>query len=187
IDLVGDQLALLTTGEAANTLQLYDVRRRIGACTGTEQLVSFNGPGEVTTAQYSPDGIYLALARSDNSAHVYDSRMLSRGVVHYFNHPRSLHKNEGSGEYGVVEAQWVETRDRRRLGLVTGGSDGCIRLWDVRKASDDPLNGTVLAETDFNIGYFSLGDPAKQEKPLVVGDCGGGVYVYDRVPYDTGI
>jgi hypothetical protein len=45
---------------------------------------------------------------------------------------------------------------------------GCIRLWDVRKSADSLENGTVLAETAYDIGHFSLGDPCNDEKLLVV-------------------
>ena len=30
------------------------------------------------------------------------------------------------------------------------------------------MNGAVIAETDFDVGHFSLGDTYKGEKPLVV-------------------
>ena len=45
---------------------------------------------------------------------------------------------------------------------------GCVRLWDVSKAADNPANGTVIAQTDSDIGHFSLGDPDKGERTLVV-------------------
>jgi hypothetical protein len=41
-------------------------------------------------------------------------------------------------------------------------------MWDTRRATNDHLNGVVLAETDYDVGHFSLGDRFKGEKPLVV-------------------
>lgn len=140
--------------------------------------------GEIKCASFSPDGILLAAARSDNVTHIYDSRMIERGVVHAFKHTGARRNSPGSECYGVVEAQWVESASRR-LGLVTGGNDGeliaasfllrilirssgCVRLWDTSKSANDSANGTVIAETAFDVGYFSLGDPFKGEMPLVV-------------------
>lgn len=133
----------------------------------------------MTCASFSPDGIYLAAGRSDNRTDVYDARNIGGGVLHVFEHTGPSRVSPGSESYGVVEAVWVEAS--RKLGLVTGGNDGCVRLWDVCKASNNPVNGTVIAETAFDVGYFSLGDPYKREKPLVVGDSGGGVFVFDHV------
>ena len=45
---------------------------------------------------------------------------------------------------------------------------GCIRLWDVKKADDDPLNGTTLAKVDYDIATFCLGDVYKDEIPIIV-------------------
>jgi hypothetical protein len=45
---------------------------------------------------------------------------------------------------------------------------GCVRLWDVRQSADNPENGMVIAETEYDIGHFTLGDTFKNEKELVV-------------------
>jgi len=45
---------------------------------------------------------------------------------------------------------------------------GCVRLWDVCQAMDNPANGRVIAETDFDIAHFSIGDKSKGEAPLVM-------------------
>jgi len=77
--------------------------------------------------------------------------------------------------------KWVKGFDARGLGLISGGNDGCVRLWDVSLAADNPANGRVIAETDFDIAHFSIGDPSKGETPLVVGDSGGGISIFDRL------
>jgi hypothetical protein len=75
---------------------------------------------------------------------------------------------------------------------------GCVRLWDVNQATDNPANSRIIAETDFDIAHFSIGDKSKGEAPLVVyvssnyslsfylpeinsGDSGGGVSIFDRL------
>jgi len=111
---------------------------------------------------------------------VYDSRYLECGAMYKFKHQDPNHGTPGTESYGVVEARWVTSFDGRGLGLISGGNDGCIRLWDISQASDNPTNGRVVAETDFDIAHFSVGDISKGEAPLVVGDSGGGISIFDR-------
>jgi WD40 repeat protein len=112
---------------------LYDVRRKSSKSIIECDLERFteNTDGEVTCAAFSPDGIYLAAARSDNRTDIYDARNIGRGVIHVFEHSGPSRGSPGSESYGVVEAVWVESPSRR-LGLVTGGNDGeltgCSRL-----------------------------------------------------------
>jgi WD40 repeat protein len=180
---------LFTEGDlGSHFMRMYDVRRKNSRAVWSSKLEPFTKPtdGEVNRAKFSPDMIYLAVARNDDVTHVYDSRMVSKGPMHAFEHVGAGRNIPGNESYGIVEAHWVES-SARSLGLVTGGTDGelrivtagpndtlttitsgCIRFWDTRKASDDPMNGTVIAETDFDVGYFSLGDSYKGEMSLVV-------------------
>ena len=41
-------------------------------------------------------------------------------------------------------------------------------MWDVRRSSDDPLNGIVLARCDNDVSTFTLGDIYKGEATLIV-------------------
>ena len=45
---------------------------------------------------------------------------------------------------------------------------GCVRLWDVRRASDDPLNGRILAQGVDDVATFALGDIYKGEIPIIL-------------------
>jgi hypothetical protein len=60
-----------------------------------------------------------------------------------------------------------------------------VRFWDTRRSGEDMENGEVLARPDVDVGHFSVGDPRKGEKPLVVGDNDGRVYVYDYTSAST--
>jgi len=80
-----------------------------------------------------------------------------------------------------VKAQWVRSQATRRMALITGGEDGCIRMWDPTKAAQSPENGQVLAEVNSDVGHFSLGDPYTGENQLVVGDNAGEVTIFNNV------
>ncbi|KAF8845050.1 WD40 repeat-like protein [Paxillus ammoniavirescens] len=178
----GTTLVLITSGEGnSHPVRLYDVRRRQGRAYETEGLEKFfprgssQGPEEVTRASFLSDGRLLALARNDNMVHIYDVRAWSRGPLCRFEHHDS--DAVGGGGYGVVEIKWIEARGR--VGIVSGGNDGCVRLWEPALASADEAQGAVIGRTDFDVGHFSIGDQWKGEKPLIIGDSGGAMHVYD--------
>ncbi|OJT11045.1 hypothetical protein TRAPUB_12416 [Trametes pubescens] len=104
--------------------------------------------------------------------------MLARGPLHAFAHEDS-NKPDRRAMYGVVKTEWV-CGAPYGVGLVSGGADGCVRLWDVRRASDDPHNGTVLVKCDNDVSTFALGDVYKGEAPLIVGVCSGKVTVLEH-------
>lgn len=184
--LVGGNLALATRGpNNMHHLSLYDINRKDRNTTKRILLPSFASTceGEVSSMAFSPDDNYLAIARNDNSAHVYDLRLLEKGPLYKFTHRGPRLVTPGNESYGIVKAQWVELRSIR-LGLITGGHDGihgsmfiyllfcspplylgCVKLWDPLKAD---ISGTTLAQVESDIGHFSLGDRFRGEHDLVV-------------------
>ncbi|KAF7370328.1 WD-REPEATS-REGION domain-containing protein [Mycena sanguinolenta] len=177
IDPTGDTAAIVTTNDVEYFLRIYDIRNRNGMAGQTIILEPFTkGVPEVNSMMFSLDGNYLALGRVDNCTHVYDARMLERGVLYNFKHSDVRLGSSSKDEiYGVVGVKWVESRSHR-LGLVTGGNDGCVRLWDPLRA---PEEGVVLAQADSDVAHFTLGDRFKGEHALVVGDSDGTVYIFD--------
>ncbi|OCH96515.1 hypothetical protein OBBRIDRAFT_7642 [Obba rivulosa] len=165
-DTKGERLAIVAREPDCHLLHQYDVRRRRQRPTSSIRidasgmLGDAGKPTETNRIVYSPDGLHLALAFANNTAHVYDSRYLRSEPLHFLEHEGEEKENT----YGIVEAQWTE-----EVGLVTGGADGCVRLWDVRRSSEDLRNGRVIAQRDNDIGHFSLGDTAKGEHTLVRG------------------
>jgi len=186
LDSTGATLALSTRApDNKHLLRVYDTRRGLPKATYLMELEPFpirdDFEGEVNNASFSPDGMYLALARNDNRTHVYDRRMLGRGVIFEYGHDGESKAASQKDVYGVVKAQWVQSYATRRMALVTGGEDGCVRMWDPSKAAKNPENGQVLAEVNSDIGHFSLGDPYNGENQLVVGDNTGEVTIFNNV------
>ncbi|KAI0029614.1 hypothetical protein K488DRAFT_56024 [Vararia minispora EC-137] len=172
----GDVLAIASTDGSEHTLRLYDVARdrfeKAGSIVVLEPFERGGRGGEVTVAAFSPTRDMLALARNDDVVHVYDLRMLcsGRGPVHWFGHDDARDGNEwtGAGRFGVTQMEWVqEWRGGMdgQLGIVTGGGDGSVVLWDVLSSGKNPEE---LAGLDHGVGQFSLGDRAAGEKRLVV-------------------
>ena len=130
----GETLGLCTQAEAnLHILRLYDIRRRDSKAVASLDLLPFSShendrpEGEMNVATFSPDQLYLAIARNDNYIHVYDRRMLgkygSEPLFEYCHHgePKTVSQHES---YGVVQAQWLQSSWTRRTCLVTGGEDG---------------------------------------------------------------
>ena len=109
-------------------LRVYDIRRGRPKATVLIPLEPFpirdDFEGEVNSGSFSPDGMYLALARNDNRTHVYDRRMWDRGVLFEYGHDGESKAASQKDVYGVVKAQWVQSQATRRMALVTGGEDG---------------------------------------------------------------
>jgi len=131
---------------------------------------------EMTFAAFSPDGIFLATAQTDDVVQLYDTRFLTEPVLTY-RHEQRRH-NDGQGDnYGITGLKWVNGWKRGALGLVTAGSDGCVRLWDVGIASDPSLDN-VIARVDHAVACISVGTTGREHR-LVVADCGGGITIFD--------
>ena len=218
--LPGSLLALVTGDNSRNhQLQLYDIRTR-QECTSATKILPFQFPPrpdglhenyfseppghEHSCVVFSPDGMYIALARSDNCTHVYDLRMMSSSeeaeeevrLLAEYKHESMRSKTTYSDTYfGIVRAEWVHHR------LVTGGNDGCVRMWDPHRSIHDNDNsfgegkgkgkeglglglgkgggGQVIADVPCAIADFSIGDRFKGEHELVVGDAGGVLHLYN--------
>ncbi|KXN92404.1 Rik1-associated factor 1 [Leucoagaricus sp. SymC.cos] len=178
-------LALATQAEGGNFLRLFDIKNLNGSHMQKITLEPFHFTGkhldqqnpEINSMTFSPDGIYLALARMDNSVHVYDSRMLSRGVLHIYRHKPPPIYHEKKDYHGVFNAEWITTRSGQYV-LLSGGEDGCIRLWKPMWSAKEPTNGEKIVELNSEIGTFSVGDPFRGEYELVVGESTGEVSIF---------
>lgn len=96
-----------------------------GSGSGSPHIESRDG--EVRAVSFSPDGLLLAISRSDDELHIYDSRFMGRSREPM---RRFLHWGNdyclGGDRWGIVDAVWVDGWCGKGLGVITGGSDGEI-------------------------------------------------------------
>lgn len=92
--------------------------------------------GEVRAIRFSPDGLLLAISRSDDELHIYDSRFMgrSREPMRRFRHWGDDYCL-GGDKWGIVDAVWVNGWCGKGLGVITGGSDGEISNLKLRVPS----------------------------------------------------
>lgn len=184
----GDRLAHVTCDDQLSfELSFYDPRlalvKRISSVT-LPALPILDTP-RVQQVLFSPDsaGVLVAVARSDNKTHVYDSRFLGKNVLYEFPHIPAIEGTEEDRKYGVYKVEWVQD-PVHGLGLVSFGADGtlhflmflqrftrpskgCVRLWDIKRGDSDYADNVIGQSTSY-AGWFSLGDTSKGEKTLVM-------------------
>ncbi|KAF9069059.1 WD40-repeat-containing domain protein [Rhodocollybia butyracea] len=180
VDALGERVAICTenrpddSDESTYMARIFDVRRKDGRETSQVEL----GQSNVNWASFSPDGIYLAIGRGDGHTVLYDSRYLD-DILYEFAHDDPSRVHPGNNYYGVVHGEWRTLHDNR-LGLLTGGPDGCVRLWQPHHAPCSKGQGKIVAQADGDVAYFTVGNRQFDgEHDLVVGDGDGRIYFFD--------
>ncbi|GJE86008.1 WD40 repeat-like protein [Phanerochaete sordida] len=171
VDPTGTWLAHATCSEHTTfKLALYDTNnlRRPARELCLSEFDSESKP-RIQQVLFSPDSVHLAVARSDNVTHVYDARFLSRRLYD-LPHGAAVEATKADGEGGIYKVEWLEN-GVHGLSLVSCGADGCVRLWDMKRAGGD-FGDTIIASSTSYAGWFSLGDVYKGETPLILGDGG---------------
>jgi WD40 repeat protein len=119
---------------------------------------------------FSPDDIYLAMGRENNTVEVWDTRFISSSPFLRVKHfDGNLPEEE---TYGIArQLQWIEGRHRfgTGLGLVTGGDGGCIYLWDIQRAQGELSDSKrILAECAYSVTTLLIPDPAVYPEVRVI-------------------
>ncbi|CEJ62088.1 hypothetical protein PMG11_10599 [Penicillium brasilianum] len=154
-----------------SVVQLYDIESGGKVVVTGKCACSAVDMNEVT---FCPMGsTYITASCTDGSTYVWDSRKDSR-PVHKLLHGKSLNSlnPQYSREYtdfGVRVALWGTTIDQ----FYTGGSDGYLKQWDIRRSTQDALvANTVRLNDGITSGAFSA-----DKSQLLLGDYSGGVHV----------
>lgn len=141
---------------------------------------SFSCPAvDINEVTFCPIGSNLVTAScTDGSTYVWDLRNPG-ALLHQLQHGDPIHpvNHEYRREYadvGVRVALWGTSIDQ----FYTGGSDGVIKQWDIRRATEDTLIANTAELQDAVMSAAFSPDYAH----LLVGDNGGGVQVLSSAP-----
>ncbi|PVG04624.1 hypothetical protein CPB86DRAFT_809679 [Serendipita vermifera] len=152
--------------------------------------------GLVVSAAWSPCGTYISAARDDDTVDLYDHRFLQpkplmrlEHTTPPMHHPKLRKAFDLTGresqccvvvkkhpDHGVTGMQWIQRGGYfAGMSLVTAGSDGAVRLWDVKQNDKN----AILAQLETGIACLTIGDPSKREIPLIVADNDGLIELYN--------
>jgi WD40 repeat protein len=154
-----------------SVVQLFDIESDGRAVVTGKYACSAMDMNEVTFCPM--DSTFITASCTDGSTYVWDSRFDSK-PIHKLSHGNSVtplpavHSREVT-DFGVKMALWGTTMDQ----FYTGGSDGVLKQWDIRRATEDALVANVANLGDgITSGAFS---PDKSQ--LLLGTNGGAVHV----------
>lgn len=154
-----------------SVVQLYDIESGGKVVVTGKCACSAVDMNEVTFCPM--DSTYITASCTDGSTYVWDSRKDSR-PIHKLSHGNSLNSlnprySREYTDFGVRVALWGTTIDQ----FYTGGSDGYLKQWDIRRSTQDALvANTVRLNDGITSGAFSA-----DKSQLLLGDYSGGVHV----------
>eukprot|EP01125_Pyxidicula_operculata_P020827 TRINITY_DN7812_c0_g1_i2.p1 TRINITY_DN7812_c0_g1~~TRINITY_DN7812_c0_g1_i2.p1 ORF type:complete len:780 (+),score=182.90 TRINITY_DN7812_c0_g1_i2:11-2350(+) len=102
-------------------LKLFDIRNPMNT-TATFK----TGQKDVNTVSFSPCERYIQSSATDNRCIIFDIRRPDH-PLHILQHLPPIGHNQSSGLVGINTAVWTPDKNF----LVTGGEDGCVRVWDM--------------------------------------------------------
>lgn len=134
---------------------------------------------DVNEVTFCPmNSAYVTASCTDGSTYVWDNRKPGK-ILHRLHHGDSLiplnhdYPREHS-DFGVRVALWGSTIDQ----FYTGGSDGYLKQWDIRRSTEDALvANTASLDEGIVSGLFS-----EDKSNLLIGDYGGGIHVLSSGP-----
>ncbi|KAK2841528.1 hypothetical protein FQN49_006167, partial [Arthroderma sp. PD_2] len=154
-------------------LQVYDPLRSKHVAN------SFQCPAlDINEVTFCPiDDNYITASCTDNLTYVWDRRNPSH-ILHKLGHGKPLNQLDVSvtqeeDDTGVCLAIWGGSN------FYTGGSDGVVKCWDVRRSADDLVVDDIA---NFDHGVMS-GALSPDQTNMIVGDSGGSIHVISTAPF----
>lgn len=146
------------------------------------RLIEYDCPAaDLNTVTFCPTNTdYITASATNGRTYVWDFRRPDQ-ILHELAHgvpiPELPHdRPQELVDVGVRVALWG--RDTSRF--YTGGSDGLLKEWDIRKATVDALTRDVVRlDAEIMSGAFS-----PDGSFLVLGDAAGGVHLLSKAPID---
>ncbi|KAF8947455.1 hypothetical protein BGZ47_009081 [Haplosporangium gracile] len=169
----GAQLVCGTSGRASaeDDEKGDEMLRVIDLQTSKVVETAISGHEDVNLVDFSPCQRYLISGSDTNETAVFDRRHLKR-VLHRLRHSE---RNDDQGHAGITSALWWQTScSTSQSMLMTGGGDETVRLWDLRRASED----TEIWNLDTSIGPIARMITPPSMEHLIVGSDTGAVNIY---------
>jgi WD40 repeat protein len=138
--------------------------------------------GDINDVVWCPyDDNYLATGATNGCVYVYDRRN-PNDPVHVLHHGDPSTENAGnpaareSWDTGIRFCGWNQSR----TGLVSGGSDGVVKVWDIMRSTKNShrsdlvrlRSGVMAASYNCDFTKFIVGEMNRSFTVLEVGKCG---------------
>ena len=138
---------------------------------------------DINVVSFNPfDERLIVASATDGCTYVFDSRRPD-SILHELRHDLPINPLQHEAErefYDVGTRMAIWGSDSRQL--YTGGSDGIVRWWDVRRAPEDVLVKDVLKlDAEIMCGKFS-----PDQSHLLIGDGRGGIHIMTKALDDAG-
>ncbi|KAJ5562283.1 hypothetical protein N7461_001044 [Penicillium sp. DV-2018c] len=121
---------------------------------------------EVTFCPTDPNGTYITASCTDGVTYVWDNRKGNK-ILHELRHNQPLNpmddqRSRETADVGVRVALWGSSLDQ----FYTGASDGVLKRWDIRRATEDVLLENVATfKEEIMCGAFT-----EDQSHLLVGE-----------------
>ncbi|KAG0016598.1 hypothetical protein BGZ80_009092 [Entomortierella chlamydospora] len=145
-------------------LRVFDVHH------AKEIETAISGHEDVNLVEFSPCEQYIISCSNSNEVAVFDRRLLSQ-PLHRLCHQKTDHDSNA----GITSALWWPTGlGTSQSMLVSGGGDGAVKLWDIRRAAED----TEVWSFDAMLGPIARMVSSAFFENLIVGGDTGAVSVF---------
>lgn len=134
---------------------------------------------DINVLSFCPMGsTYVTAGCTNGQTYVWDTRNPTR-AIHQLGHGKPIDElnHEHTRELtdnGVTVTLWGSTMDQ----FYTGGTDGCLKRWDIRRSPEDALIDVDTFEAGIVRGAFS-----EDKSHLVISDHRGGISVLSSAPH----
>ncbi|KAF9358374.1 hypothetical protein BGX26_001899 [Mortierella sp. AD094] len=145
-------------------LRVFDVQH------AKEIETALSGHEDVNLVEFSPCEQYIISCSNTNEVAVFDRRLLSQ-PLHRLCHQKRDHDSNA----GITSALWWPSGlGTSQSMLVSGGGDGAVKLWDIRRAAED----AEVWSFDAKLGPIARMVSSAFFENLIVGGDTGAVSVF---------
>ncbi|KAF9278549.1 hypothetical protein BGZ68_008501 [Mortierella alpina] len=170
----GRLLACGTSGRTCATEEERgDGRLRIFDVAHARNVLNINsGHEDANLVEFSPCEQYVISGSHNNEIAVFDIRAIGAEPLHRFSHPSSMDDDNNAGITSAL--WWPRSFGTNQPVLISGGGDGAIKLWDIRRATEDAQIWSMEA----NLGPIARMTASESFEHLAVGGDTGAVSVF---------